>query len=286
VPYRSTLKKFQAEWIGNPPGLSGGIDGKVQLVDDLPFVTGDLTNNTGHDLRMVYLVVHHPHAVTGAKADEFFGQDMVLYTSFWPKGNKISLTKQFDNTKNGGAPHISNDKQLTNPSSIVFLQGRIKRDDRRTSLENWLDFWVKDDFRHSGGFSDNREYIEQDTLSPRSFPILSFFDRLPVTQNKIDTSNNNQAPDGSRANFLRRGVREFDMSPAISGGSMAIIAVSDSKEEELPFPLDVNGDRIRGKGTIYYQFVVPVDRSAVTKAPTLKPPENPAAEPGKGKASG
>jgi hypothetical protein len=62
---------------------------------------------------------------------------------------------------------------------------------------------------------------------------------------------------------------------------MAIIAVSATDEEPLPFPLEVQGDRVAGKGIVYYQFIIPVDRSAV-----LKDPLAPTTQPVKGKAEG
>ena len=286
VPYRSTLKKFQVEWIGNPPGLSGGIDGTVKLAEVVPLVGGTLTNNTGHNLRMVYFVVHNPHIALGEQdgVTEYYGQDLVLYVSYWPKGNTVSFTKQFDKTQSGGAPHIAvkDSKSLTdstNATAVKIFQGRITKDDRR-AVENWPDIWYdRGGFRHSGGYVDNREYAEKEPLTPNSFPILSFFDRLPVSRNTID--NYGKIAENDRASFLRRGVREYDLSASISAGNMAIIAVSDTKDEELPFPLEVQGDRIKGKGIIYYQFVVPVDRSAVQKAPTSQPTTKP-----KGKAEG
>jgi hypothetical protein len=294
VPYRSTLKKFEVEWIGKPPGLSGGIDGEVKLANDIPFVNGDLFNNTGHDLRMVYFVVEYPLAsevLNNGKTEEV-SEDLVLYVSFWPKGGKVSLTRQFGRLVDGGASHVTaRDKSgdyvklsdPLNPNNPVIFQGRIQHDTRLPS-DNWMDVWYdRSGFRNTQGYVDNREYSEKDPLSPNSFPILSFFDRLPVSRNKLKSNYKMEIESNDRANFLRRGVREYDISNAISGGSMAIIAVSATREEELPFPLEVQGDLIKGKGVIYYQFVVPVDRSAVNKAPTSQPATKPATQRTKGK---
>jgi len=93
----------------------------VKLEDDLTLVSGILTNNTGHDLRMVYLVVNQPHAevLSGANGEEYRPLDLVLYVSFWAKGANISLNKQFDNPKTGGgATRIASGKDLINSSSI------------------------------------------------------------------------------------------------------------------------------------------------------------------------
>src|SRR5205085_12245272 len=107
----------------------------------------------------------------------------------------------------------------------------------------------------------------------RTCPLLSVCDRLPIPKNSGKDNI------GSRFDMLRRGVRYMDMSAAVSGGNMAVIAVSATADEKLPFPLEVQGDRIEGKGVIYYQFVVPVDRSAVPAAPTTWPS---ATQPNKG----
>lgn len=299
VPYRSTLKKFEVEWIGKPTGLSGGIDGKATLADDMPYVHGDLYNNTGHDLRMVYFVVEYPRATqvsdnNGKTEDE--SEDLVLYASYWPKGTKISLTSEFSAPRrdgSGGATYVSEKESngdkvklidSVNPNKPIYLQGRIRRDTRSLAA-NWVDTWYyRAGFRNAQGFVENREYSEKEPLTPDIFPILSFFDRLPVARNRIKSGYKMEIDVNDRANFLRRGMREYDISAAISGGSMAVIAVSDSKEEELPFPLEVQGDLIKGKGVIYYQFVVPVDRSVINKVPTSQPATKPAAQPSKGKA--
>ncbi len=116
VPYRSTLKKFQAEWIGKQlddttPLASGasaplpaGIDGTVKLSSEIPLVTGTLSNNTGHDLRMVYFVVHNPGI---ARDTGTIAQDLVLYLSYWPKGGRVSLTNEFQIPTKGGAKTIN-----------------------------------------------------------------------------------------------------------------------------------------------------------------------------------
>jgi hypothetical protein len=288
VPYRSTLKKFQAEWIGAPKDTSApdaplpaAIDGAVKLADEIPLVTGTLSNNTGHDLRMVYFVVHNP----GIKRDAgtVDQQDLVLYISYWPKGGRISLTNEFQSLAKGGAKQINmnpNQRDVlfddTSATAIKSYQGRISFDNHVTFGGNWADYWYNDGW-HGGSYSDSREFEEKEPLRPHSFPILSFYDRLPMSRN--NTRNKEYAND--RLDFLRRGLRDLDCSSAISAGNMAIIAVSATDEEPLPFPLEVQGDRVEGKGIVYYQFIIPVDRSAV-----LKDPLAPATQPVKGKAEG
>jgi hypothetical protein len=294
VPYRSTLKKFQAEWIGkaadntDATALPAGIDGNVALSPTIPLVTGKLSNNTGHDLRMVYFVVHNPGIQRGA----IVAEDLVLYASFWPKGAQIDLGHEFQTPASGGARFIQSQKvgdtdrdtliDDSKPSAFKTFQGSIGPDSRNIFRANWTDFWYGDNWR--GGSSDTHEWVEELPLRPKSFPILSFFDRIPVSRN----SPRQQLQYGhDRVDFLRRGLRHLDLSPAVSGGKMAIIAVSTSENEPLPFPLEVQGDPVAGKGVVYYQFVIPVDRSAVLKDPTqatTQPATAPATQ--KGKAAG
>lgn len=294
VPYRSTLKKFQAEWIGGKAGegadagaaaLPSGIDGKVTLSPEIPLVTGTLSNNTGHDLRMVYMVVNHPRIVR--TETEIVAQDQVLYVSYWPKGGQISLTKEFQIPQKGGAKLINmtvgGHEALydnTNPNAVMSFQGAIGVDSHGATVRNWTDYWYRDEPWKNGGYSDSRQVEEKDPLHPHSFPILSFYDRLPVSRN----SKQQQGGGGfntDRVDFTRRGLRDLDCSAAISAGNMVIIAVSTTSDEPLPFPLNVQGDPVPGQGTVYYQFIIPVDRSAVMKDPTAA-----TTQPVKGKAEG
>ncbi|HEY7120813.1 MAG TPA: hypothetical protein VH475_29785 [Tepidisphaeraceae bacterium] len=286
VPYRSTLKKFQAEWVGNLSG--GGIEGSVKLAPETPIVRGTLTNKTGQNLRYVYLVVHHPMAVPRQNEDgteDFRPLDVVLYISYWPDGADLKLTDLFEaRNKQGSADYINANAQLvdsSNPTAYRAFKGYIWEDARNggATFANWTDFWYGQSWRRVG--YDNRDYDEADPLNPKGLPILSFFDRLPVSRNLITRDKNSSQFD--RVDFLRRGVREFDMSASVSAGNMAIVAASDTREEKLPFPLEVQGDRIDGKGTVLYQFVVGVDRSAVSSKPN--PSTRPTSQP-KGKAEG
>jgi hypothetical protein len=58
----------------------------------------------------------------------------------------------------------------------------------------------------------------------------------------------------------------LDVSQAICSGSLVVLA---DTQGPLPIPLDVDGSRVSGDGTIFYQFVLPLDRSAM--APTTQP---------------
>jgi hypothetical protein len=288
VPYRSTLKKFQAQWVGNLPG---GIEGSVKLGRETPFVQGKLTNKTGRDLRRVYLVVNNPVADTRDGEEHAKPVDVVLHVSYWAKDADLKLTELFGpaNSNNSAANIGPNAVLVDSSTSTKFsaFRGYIFPDARGGEgvFTNWTDYWYGQLWRRTG--FDNREYTDEDPLNPNSFPILSFFNRLPVSRNQ--TNRNAVAgkiiQQADRFDFLRRGRRDVDVSAAVSAGNMAVIAVSDSRDEKLPFPLEVQGDRVEGKGLVYYQFVLPVDRSAVTNTPANGATTQPATQP-KGKAEG
>jgi hypothetical protein len=174
-------------------------------------------------------------------------------------------------------PNDASDSKLedsTNPNLQVVYRGHIAADRKVIASANFTDFWYKS--WRASGFVDSKEVAEKDPLKPAILPLLSFYDRLPVAQNVKGEQN-------SRFDYFRKGVRHLDMSASISAGNMAVIAVADNREEPLPFPLRVQGDAIQGKGVVYYQFVLPVDRSVAVKAePTTKP----TTQPSKGKAEG
>ena len=186
---------------------------------------------------------------------------------------------------NGGAKIINtnlNNRDLlfddTNPTALKTYQGIIGPDNHNAYSRNWTDYWYSDGWR--SGSADTHEFIEDRPLRPHTFVLLSFFDRLPVSRN----SPRDKLQYGhDRVDFLRRGLRQMDLSAAISAGKMGIIAVSTTDTEPLPFPLEVQGQSIPGKGVVYYQFVIPVDRSAVLNDPT-QPATKPATQ--KGKAGG
>jgi hypothetical protein len=89
-------------------------------------------------------------------------------------------------------------------------------------------------------------------LDPRrSFPVLSFFERLPPVRN-TDLSRND------RTELLRRRARELDVSHALAAGALVVLAEADGP---LPFPFEVEGDPVGGTGVTLYQFLLPLDRS-------------------------
>jgi hypothetical protein len=263
VPYRSTLKKFQSQWVGQ---LDKGVT--VTSPIELAFgqkISGRVRNDTGRDLRQVYIVVRYP----GDRRDEAGGiepeEDWVLYVQQWSQGTEIDVSQM----RGGGVARLTSAARgpyQPNKDTPMF-RGVIGDSKSRINIYGFADYWYDNGFRvDSWG---DREWVEDEPLTPRSFPILSFFDRIPPCKNERGIQQQMKA---DRVDLLRRGLRHLDMSSAVTGGQMAIIAVADGKDQPLPFPMEVQGDLVKGQGLIYYQFIVPVDRKAVADAAVPKPP--------------
>jgi hypothetical protein len=84
--------------------------------------------------------------------------------------------------------------------------------------------------------------------------MLSLFDRLSPTRNATR--------DPTRIELLRRGARAMDLSDSLASGAMLVFAHSQGP---LPMPLDVEGQPVKGDGLIFYQIVLPMDRSGFTQ---------------------
>jgi hypothetical protein len=99
-----------------------------------------------------------------------------------------------------------------------------------------------------------------------ALPMLTLFDQLPPW------------PAAARLNryeLYRRGARQLDLSPALSAGGLVICARGmvdeDMTRTPLPIPLTVGDSPVSGDGTTIYQFVLPLDRSAVYGEPSTNP---------------
>jgi hypothetical protein len=271
IPYRSTLKKYQSQWVGE---IAEGITATrpITLLDDVTLaVTGTLRNDTGRDLRNVYIVFHYPE---DRRDPEAFmpGRDFVLYAQNWAKGSEIDVAQV--GPKARGAGQLREKSGPYHPDkNFPLIKGEIGVD--RILVYGFARYWYDCNFRvDSWG---DREFMEDEPLNPKTFPILSFFDRIPPCKN--DTSGGLRSGKSDRVDLTRRGLRHLDMSSAITGGQMAIIAVADGKEEPLPFPMEVHGDPVKGRGVVYYQFVIPIDRKAVGQMATPKAATQPATAP-------
>jgi hypothetical protein len=98
--------------------------------------------------------------------------------------------------------------------------------------------------------------------------LLSIFDRVKPSQN--DKSNNFG---NERYELQRRASRQVDASGIISAGQLLVFAQS-SADAPLPFPIEISGEPTAGKGTVYYQFVVPLGRVGAATQPIEIPHED------------
>lgn len=226
VPYRSTLKQFQAWWSGK---LDGRIEGIAQI--DRNNISGSLTNGTGRDLRHVYIAYKR---VVGAP------EDFMMYLPEWKAGVTIDLAREQQTL-------TVNDVVGTNdnvPGKNRRLWGRIH--------EEWYAFWL-DDLRRlvqmGEGFWD-----DPDNRPQRALPMLTFFSRLPpVAADSVRRE--------ARIELLRRGARHLDLSPALAAGN--VVVIGEAFDQPLPLPLTVQGDEVPGNGRVLYQFVLPAVRKAM-----------------------
>jgi hypothetical protein len=254
VPYRSSLKKFQSRWIGDmqqqPAGsVSTGsvFTGSVKLdpTNFSAFLSGTITNQTGIDFTDVYLAFRNPT-----------GKDWLIYLPSWSKNATIDLKADlekkttFVGRETGNA--LPGDKKIL---SDAVVPSSWKRDPKQ---HGWLNYWYAHLRRN--GFSDA---IVDDPTFTYVYPMLSLFDELPPAVNyqvNGQWSNN-------RVELFRRGARMLDVSRCIDAGELAILAAAPGP---IPAPMQVNGNPVGGDGTIFYQFIFPLDRGNVD-LPTTRP---------------
>lgn len=235
VPYRSTLKKLEAKWVGR----HGGIEGTAKLLPpEDGQVGGQLTNGTGKELQNVYIAFNYP-------GESFVGGDWVLYLPKWAPGTTVDLNREFKL-----AALLQDDRE---PRAVPGLGKTVRGRIGRISPLDWDRYW------YSGLRAENSElaYADRGNEPPKAFVMLSLFDRLPTPRNR---------PEKARFELLRRGARRLDLSGVIAAGGMVVLGETASG---LPFPFLVDGDKVEGDGAVYHQAVVPVDRSPL--APATQP---------------
>ena len=234
-PYRSTLKKIQAEWVGPlSNGVSAQGDG-IRVVTPRPvqdvtgktvgstYVVGTLLNNTGADLQNV---------LVGFRYDP--RQDWLLFVPRWGKGATLDLAHEFASAT-----------LLPDPA---FRQADFSKPQKGFLGSQWGRFWHKNFNTGATGVAE----MSDDKLAFRSFlGLMSVFDRIPPQPNEVNNFN--------RVELLRRGGRDLNLSQSLAAGQLVMMA--EAPDTPLPFPMEVEGEQVTGEGTTYYQFVLPVDRS-------------------------
>ena len=258
IPYRSTLKKLQVHWVGNLPGVAG-IIGDPELLEagSVPDVNGDgkpdgyiagrVANKTGYDLKNVFFAFTYEAPGTPAR-------DLMFYVPTWKKDETLDLLRT-----HAAADWILGDEKFD----------KVIRGTAGVTTGFLDDLWGPNLLRSIRG-PNNSDGMVDDSTRPvqASVVVLTFFDRIPPMKNE-------RAPSYTRAELLRRGARNLDMSHLLAAGNLVMLGEVDTAP--LPFPMDVEGDRMKGEGRVYYQATLPLRNR--TKLAQPAPQEPPATAP-------
>lgn len=270
-PYRSTLKKLEAQWVGQ---LAGGIAGAAILADPSVEVTvdgklvkvlidGSLTNNTGVDFQHVYFAFSHP-----VPLGTFPDPDYLLYVPEWKNGQPLFLAKEFAAAPDIRTPESGGAMVVATPGENKPVKGMISHP---IFVNTWDRYWFE---RVGRRFQENL-YKDDGEAVRHSFPMLSLFDRIiPVAKRGQQLGGNER-----RVELLRRNAREWDVSEQLAAGQLVILAQSgggagQAGESPLPFPLEVEGDRVQGSGTTFYQIALPLHDPKNLRAPPATQPSS------------
>ncbi len=254
-PYRSTLKKVQATWVGD---LQGRINGSAQLTTDLRRgVEGVLTNNTGSDLRFAYIAFRNT-----------IGQVRVIYKENWRSGTTIDFSRDVASP----APQVVPPGLEMNTDDARQRFG-LPRDGRRdqagalldiigpgTAQANWTSFWFSLMRSRAGDTINIAQFDDSTNGYLHALPLLAMYDLIPTVRN-VDPK------DFSRFEILRRGARQMNMSHIVTNGQMLVLAVPVERKP-LPFPLLVDGDPYGGDGDVLLETVIPLNRTPVASPTT------------------
>src|SRR5690606_23504295 len=163
------------------------------------------------------------------------GDDAILYIPAWQKGKTINLQGDFKwnlispSGQNRAKPGAA-DKAIMGP-----LQSR----------SGFAIGWTSAYFHRSFTGAPTPEYRDASDGYRRSFPMLSIFGRLAPMR---------KTQEANRYELMRRDVRDWDLSSAITAGGLAVFA--RSADNTLPVPLKVNGDEVEGEGDTFIQVVL------------------------------
>ena len=262
VPYRNTLKKVQAHWVGN---LAEGIEGWAGLVaqqsvdlvvagktEKVGFIEGRLVNKTGRDLKNVMLAFRFQEAVEGDLMD----QDFALYLPSWKKDSAIDLLKTYAEADLLSDIGKTYDRYIAGTASTP-IRGPL------AGPNSWGEYWL----RYMKTLAGSDFLVDDSDRSvTQSVPVMALFDRIPPLKNSPYMNGGYQ-----RAELMRRGGRHLNLSHALAAGNLVILGEVD--KAPLPAPLDVEGSRMQGEGRIYYQATLPLkNRSALVEAYANPPP--------------
>ena len=239
IYFRSTLKKLQVDWSGKVPG---GINGRPKLSASAdpktPPIEGRVSNDTGTDLAEVLLAFRSPIRTRG---------DLVIAIPNWKRGQTLELASLWQS----GESKPEELKTTKRFGLNLFGSGKVM-------CGNWSNAvnFLYEDFRATALPGTTWDDYPQNYN--RSFPIASLYGRCPPMTNFPNET--------SRVDLRRSGIRTWDVSPAVAAGAMVVIGKATGS---LPVPLTVDGETPRGDGQLFYQAIVPLDRSALN-APDAK----------------
>ncbi len=240
VPYRSTLKKFEARLSSSP---FVGLEGRLRLDADSRYPSGQLVNATEYNLQSIHVAYKY---LRGGRPEV-----MVLYVPELQAGGTLpSLRELFDGEQSRVIKKFVSavTGPRTAPAREEPVEGRLVQD---WALRYWYEQpGVRRTVVSTTEFDDwSRRY----RIAPA---VLSFFSMLPPMTN-INTQDDAVV-------LLNRGAAEWDATAALSAGHVVIVA--EAREQDVPLPLEVEGRRVPGTGTVVTQFVLPLSR------PVARPP--------------
>jgi hypothetical protein len=249
IPFRSTLKKLQAHWVGEMKGtIDPSPDTPVVKLDADNKLVGTLVNHTGYDLNHVFLGFKRPRGVIGDVSSQ--DSDILVYVDQWAKNDSLKLDDLISK-KTSMNLEIEDKTHHPMESDTVYGDMGLVTD----TAGSWGRFW-----RSKGD--------ELGTDLDYSLPMLTFFDRLPPWAEQ-------KGEHADRYELRRYGARALDLSPALSAGSMVICARAmvnkETDQTPLPESVTVSDTPIEGQGTTFFEFVLPVDRTAVSGEPATMP---------------
>jgi hypothetical protein len=250
IPYRSTMKKLQTHWVGQMKGtIDLAIDTTALKLDANNKLVGTLVNHTGYDLWQVFLGIKRP-APGSQNALSSQDVDTIVYVQKWAKNDSLQLDDLLSTKR---TMNLDSPDKNKHPMQGVTLNGDMGL--VTDGAGSWSTFW------RSG---------EDDLATDLDYalPMLTFFDQFPPWAEQAD-------PHSDRYEIRRYGARMLDLSPALSAGSLVICGRATVNDDPtvtpLPVSLTVSDSPVQGQGTTFYQFVMPVDRSAASGPPTTQP---------------
>ncbi len=209
-------------------------------------LSGMLVNHTGYDLFHVFLAFKQ--AIPADEAETQPRETEIVYVDRWPKDDSLKLDELLASRNVMNLEDLDKGRQpMGKDPAWGVMGGQI------VLADSWSRYW------HGK---------ENDVMGDLDYalPMLTLFDQLPPWAGSAH---------GNRFELYRRGARDLDLSPALSAGGLVICArgiVNDYLTgTPLPVPLTVGDSPVSGDGTTIYEFVLPLDRSAVYGGPSTRP---------------